>query len=156
MFESLSKNQRDSLRFSSVKGEFVQLRTKFKNPYFSPRVINALIEDIIEQAQILLLEHGYSPPSPSFIQMLQTAVDDVGYQVHIKGISLTKLISIEVTADTTVEGNVNFHLKPLCEDGKYLLKAIEQHRTPDPVLPPLPTPQFVQPTKGKITRIVEI
>lgn len=153
MFESLSKNQRDSLRFSSVKGEFVQLRTKFKNPYFSPRVINALIEDIIEQAQVLLMEHGYSD---GFVQMLQTAVDDVGYQVHIKGVALTKLISIDVTPDPNVAGNVNFRLKPLCEDGKYLLKAVEQHRTPDPVTPPIPAPQFTQPTKAKITRIVEI
>lgn len=144
MFESMPR------WVTPTKG-LVALRKQFKNPYSSPRVINALIEEIIDQASTLLMSQELTP---DFVVQLQAAVDDVSHQVQIKGVALTRLIAINVEQSSSLTGTVDFHLKPLCEDGKYLLKRIEEYRTPDPTTPPLPLPLILQ--GKKITRIVEI
>lgn len=120
------------------------------NPYNSPRVINALIEEIIERAQAELLAGTLSP---SFVQNLQAAVDHMVMQVQIKGIRLTNLISIDVEADPFIPSNVNFRLRPLCEDGRFLLTRIESYRTEKPERSEAPPLAYGGP---KVTRIVEV
>lgn len=121
------------------------------NPYDSPRVLRAVLEEILERLQDsftdMLLDH-------SAIYNLQKAANDYCYVVQWRGISLLKLISIDVGLGPD-PSTCTFTFRPLGEDGRWLLEKMDLvHAAPE--LPKISKKDLAGPKKPVFTRIVEI
>jgi len=123
------------------------------NPYDSPRVLRAVLEEIIERLQVGFESLRFDP---AFLQLLQNAADQYCWAIAYRGVPLLRLITIEASLSTTEEGVVNFTFRPRSEDGRWLLEKMDLVEK----APELPTVKEIHEkaeAQGiKITRIVEI
>lgn len=99
-----------------------QAPQRIRNPYHSPRVLKAVLDDVIEQMQVIF--YGYLL-SPNIINQMQAAMDAVTSQVVFHGVPLIELVHLRLSAhpmDSTTF-IVTFH--GVSEDGRWLLKQLE-------------------------------
>ena len=134
-------------------GVFIQMPIpsvpRFRNPYDSPRVMRAVIDDMVEQVEQkfygLLLQ-------PDTLAVMRTLINDLCDCVYFRGVKLGKLIAIDVETHPQDSTSILISFRGLNEDGRWLLSKM---KVDEPEQPPEPITEKVTP-KLKTTRVVEI
>lgn len=135
--------------FNEKAATYMPQDYRLRNPYDCPAVMKAVIQDIIAQIQSIF---AFELASPSNISMAQRLADALCERVEFRGTRLTKLVSIELFIDPADLSTLNFFLRPRSEDGRHLLRIINDD--PDPLVKDLP--KTIEPPKVQVRRIVEI
>lgn len=123
---------------------------KLRNPYDCPPVMKAVIQDIVHQIQAIFAFQAMDSKTVAFAQIF---VDQLADRVQFRGTPLNRLVEIRLYPSPEDLTTLNFSLRPLSEDGRHLLRIIND----EPAFSPVPEPvKVVDPPKLKIRRIVEI
>lgn len=99
---------------------------KVRNPYDSPRVLRAVLDEITRQVEDQL--QGYFI-SPNLMAQAQSLVDSLCSMVHFRGVPLLKLLGFSLMTDPTTLGEMVFHIRPLSDDGRWLLQQMDLLKT---------------------------
>ena len=130
----------------------LQGRLGRSNPYDSPRVLRAVLDVICEK--LVVEVQGSLSLTPQVDQELQYIADVMCACVQWRGSPLRKLISIDCRMKPDGTNEILFTLRPLSEDGRWLLQQMGLVEAPKVQLPKaIVTPKD---ETVKITRIVEI
>jgi hypothetical protein len=123
-----------------------------RNPYDSPRVLRAVLEEICEFIRFFAETH------PGLLDMdaeLQHLANEFTTMVAWRGSSLRKLIAIDCYMKPDGTNEILFKMRPISEDGRWLCRQMDLIEAPLVELPKVPEFSPVAP-KMKITRIVEV
>lgn len=97
----------------------------YRQPYDSPRVIRAIIEDLIEDISKEVFMRPAEEAARHAYFIIQMALSNVDY----RGTKLSKLIAV----DPVIEGHgLLFHFRKLSEDGEWLLKQLDLEHANSP------------------------
>lgn len=99
---------------------------RWRNPYDSPRVLRAVLDDVSEQiVDYLSSQLTVLKVSPNLQTELQFIVDSLTAQVSFRGSPLHKLLHMVVGVSThDLTPDVVFHISPASDDGRWLLEKM--------------------------------
>ena len=93
-------------------------RKRMLDPYQSPRVLRAVLDETIDQLGAYLANEKCTKETLYFAQM---QLDMTLQTVHFRGVQVLKLISISITEHG---GDLAVSFKPMSEDGEWLLEKM--------------------------------
>lgn len=120
-------------------------RLAVRNPYDSPRVVRAIIEDLIEYISV---NYFLAVVDDSVIGQLTTIIQARLDNVGFRGTPINRLI--EMAPVYVRSANVlTFHFRPLSDDGRWLLRQMDLLRD----IPPVPQHIAAAP---EVKRVVDL
>lgn len=123
------------------------------NPYDSPRVLKAVLDEICERIATECIVYELSA---DFGAQLQHITDVLTSMVLWRGTPLRKLLAVECKPKPNIAEGVLFTLRPLSEDGRWLCEKMGLLEAPKVELPQATVKPKTEAPKLKVTRIVEI
>jgi hypothetical protein len=123
------------------------------DPYDSPRVLRAVLDEITDQVTKLLMGAFISP---GLKDQAQWMVDSLSRGVSYRGTPLRKLISLDISYNFEENPNaLNFTVRPLSDDGRWLLEQMQLVQKNE--VPPIaPHVEDVPVAVTRLMRIVEL
>lgn len=117
------------------------------NPYDTPRVVRAVIEDLIEYIRVT---YFLSAVTNSVIAALQVVISSHLSGVYFRGTAFNKLVEMGPVYDRA-SNVLTFHFRPLSDDGRWLLRSMQLIPTSDN----LPVPVRVA-NAPEVKRVVDL
>jgi hypothetical protein len=126
----------------------------YRNPYDSPRVIRAALEDILSNVQEVFIGTLLTQDT---MNAAEASIESMLHALYFKGSHLSRLIGIHITSATSGPSpTFTIQFQGLNEDGKWLLTQL---KIDEPLPPPavlIPEKQEKVAPKTVFTRIVEL
>lgn len=123
-----------------------------RNPYDSPRVLKAVLEEVCEAIRF------FAETNLGILGLdaeLQHLANEYTNMVMWRGASLRRLIAIDCYMKSDGTNEILFKMRPISEDGRWLCRRMDLIEDTGLTLPKVPEFEPV-PNRVTITRIVEV